>query len=485
LDHRISPRHLLALAAQREGGRTAVMASGARLTYRELSCRCTSLAARLQQIGVGPGVQVAMALPNSLAFLVWYFGVLEAGGIVVPWPADLPGTEIAARLAFAEIPFLVAPEQATWLDLKPQPDLDAVEGSRLWQRDGSIRGLVTAPGSQAGIMLRHHSSGSTGRPKEMFKTEGNIAQECQHFSRTLGLGRDDVFLGVAPFCHAFGAISFLAAFAAGGSLIVLPRFLPGAVLEVARRGSPTLFLATPPMIQLLGNCRLEPGDEGAFRALRFCICSTGSLAKTAHDAFQRRFGKPVHVQYGSTETLSATVDLDEDFEEGRVGRPYDGVEVGIFDGEGSPCPFGQRGLVGIRSPAASQGYLDDPVSTAKIFRDGFVFPGDVGHLDAQGRLHLLGRFDIINIGGYKVDCLEVEEVILRALPVRAVIVTAGERAGLPVVRAVLEADPGQVTRAMVREACRSSLSSYKVPELVEVLSELPRDDKGKIQRVLI
>jgi long-chain acyl-CoA synthetase len=319
----------------------------------------------------------------------------------------------------------------------------------------------------------------------MFKTEGNLAQECRHFAKALELGCGDVFLGVAPFCHAFGAISFLASFHAGARLVVLPVFLPGTVLGVARKESPTVFLATPPMIELLGRCRLEPGDEAAFRGLRFCICSTGHLSKSARDTFVKRYGKPVYVQYGSTETLSATLDLGEDFEEGCVGRPYDGVEIGIFREDGTPCLSGERGLVGIRSPAASLVYLGDPASTARTFRNGFVFPGDAGRLDAHGRLHLLGRSDILNVGGYKVDCLKVEEVILNSLPVAAVVVLAGERAGLPIVRAVVEAEPGRVTGVMVREACRSRLSPHEVPSLVEVLSRLPRDGNGKLQRTLL
>ena len=114
-----------------------------------------------------------------------------------------------------------------------------------------------------------------------------------------------------------------------------------------------------------------------------------------------------------------------------------------------------------------------------------MFPGDAGYLDAQGGLHLLGRSDILNIGGYKVDCLEVEEAIRSALAVSVVIVMEGERAGLPVVRALVEADPDRVTGSMVREACRKRLSPYKVPALVEVLPILPRDANGKIQRALL
>ena len=359
---------------------------------------------------------------------------------------------------------------------------EAVEGTCLWKggREGQM--IETDPGSPEGILTRQFSSGSTGRPKQMLKTEANIAHDYRHFCETLGLADSDLFLAVAPLHHSYGAMSFLAPFFVGGCVSVLPRFLPAPVLEAAGRHRPTVFMATPPMIEILGSCALAAGDEDAFRSLRFCIVSTGHVRKAPCDTFWERFGIPVRVQYGSTETLSATVDLDDGFEEGRVGRPYKGVEIRIFDDDGHPCPAGERGRIGIRSPAASEGYEGDSERTAETFRNAFVFPGDLGFVDGMGRLHVLGRSDVINIGGDKVDRVEVEGVIRSRLPVKDVIVLEGRRAGLPVVRAVVEADPAQVTRAMVIQACRECLSPYKVPAQVDVCERLERDATGKVLR---
>jgi long-chain acyl-CoA synthetase len=459
------------------------VSAGARATYAELASRVAALAATLEAAGVGPGVQVALAWPNAPEYVVWYFGILETGAVIVPLPADLRPAEAAGRLAAGDIPFLAAPAQAAWppgIGLAPAAGADAIEGGRLWRREGAIPRL-----EGDGILARQFSSGSTGRPKQMLKTEANVAHDVRHFRATLKLGADEVFLGAAPFSHAYGALSFLAAAEGRGTLVVLPRFLPGAVLQAARRHPPTVFLATPPMIRTLAACALDPGDESAFRGLRYCICSTDRLDAAAHDAFLRRYGCAVHVQYGSTETLSATVDLDGGFEEGRVGRPYEGVDAGVFDDQGNPCPAGQPGRVGIRSPAASDRYVDDPESTARTFRDGRVFPGDEGFMDARGRLHILGRSDVLNIGGYKVDTVEVERVIRDALPVRTVIVAAGERNGLPVVRAIVEADPARVTPLQVQDLCRARLSPHKVPAIVDVLAALPRDGSGKVRRALL
>ena len=189
----IDPRRLLTLAAWRDGGRTAVVAQGKRLSYDELSHRCSSLAVELRQLGIDSGVQVALALPNSVGFIVWFFAVLEAGGVVIPLPADLPEAGVAERLATGEIPFLVLQEGVACPDLAPVSGLGIVEGSCLCRREGPIPRLASS-----GILMRQYSSGSTGHPKEMLKTEGNIAHDFEHFSVALGLGPSDVFLGANP-----------------------------------------------------------------------------------------------------------------------------------------------------------------------------------------------------------------------------------------------------------------------------------------------
>jgi long-chain acyl-CoA synthetase len=314
----------------------------------------------------------------------------------------------------------------------------------------------------------------------ILRTATNFSADAAQFASTLGIGPDDRFLGVAPFHHAYGGLSFLAAFPVGASVTVLPRFLPGPVIETVQLHRPTVFLATPPMITLLAMCALGAGEESALRTLRYCICSGGPLEKRARDAFVERFGVPVHTQYGSTETLAATIDLDDGYEEGRVGRPFAGVTVSIFDEQGQMLPAGISGRVGIRSAAACGGYANDPEATGERFRAGFVFPGDRGVIDTSGVLRLLGRSDVINVGGMKVDPVEVANVIRAALSVSAVEVFGWEKSGVPGVFAVVEANPRKVTPTMVVRACRAGLASYKVPARVVVLERLPRNENGKI-----
>lgn len=479
-----SPRTFVLRGAAAHGDRPAVVGPGVRWSYRELAHRATAVAARLVDLGVGPGVQVALSLSSSASFPSCYFGVLQAGGIVVPLAPSLRPVEGAELLDRGGIRYVIAAPGTSWVEaLEPARchELASLEGVAIFECAGAACVLETAPWTDEGIVARGYSSGSTGRPKALLRTEYGLAHDAWRFTQRLNLQAGMTFLAVSPFHHAYGALGLLSALSIGGCLIVLPRFLPGELLEVSCHERPNVFLATPPMIELLGSCRLEPAEERAFDGLVACVCSTGYLGRSAHARFRERYGVFVGTQYGSTETLSATLDLGPGFEEGRVGLPYPGVEVGVFDELGRACGAGEVGLVGVRSPSAVRGYVADPEATARVFRGGRVFPGDRGALDASGRLLLAGRSEVISVGGEKVDPLEVAAVIRAALPVGEVVVLEGRRAGLASVDVFVEAEPGRVTPAMIVSACKARLSPHKVPARVEVHPRLPRDENGKIR----
>jgi long-chain acyl-CoA synthetase len=455
-------------------------ATGA-VTYSELGARTAAVATILRAAGVGPDVAVGIALGNSVEFIVWLFGTLEAGGIAVPLDPRLSARETHGVLDAAGVGIL-----AGRTDLDPAKtagwtvsDEATVAGTGVWHRP---RPAINAPrppsGSGESFVLRHFSSGSTGRPKHILRTAGQVMADYRSYGLALDLGADDRFLGCPPFYHAFGSTGLFATLAHGGATYPLSRFLPAEVLAAARTFQPTLFLVTPPMVDMLGRCVLRAEDHAAFRSLRHCLCATAPLSRAAHDAFRDRFGVSVGIQYGSTEALCATLKLDGDFVEGAVGHGIPGVEVRIFDDDGRSLPPGAIGRVGIRSAGACTAYASADDVLERI--DGHVFPGDKGRLDDDGCLHVMGRDDVYNIGGYKVDRCEVEAVIRSGFPVRFVAVLPYVRAGQPALRAVIEADCTDVTPPAVVALCRDKLSDYKVPARVDVVDALPRDANGKI-----
>ena len=469
----ISARELVSHWAHQEAERTAVLLPNESVSYASLHKSIAERAAILKQLGIRPGAQVALSFPNSIEFIIWLFAIFESDLVACPLDPKLSSPEVQQLLDRGEIDCLagVAPGTMThWHQLDSLPDASG----HLWCRSTDVQTCKTVTGA----VLRQFTSGSTGQAKHILRTDKQLTEDYSHFCTHLDLHKTERFLGVAPFYHAFGALGLLASLSLGATIIPMPRFFPGELLAAACLYQPTMLLASPPIIELLGRCLLGENEDKAFANLRYCICSTGRLTDSASSAFTTRYHVPVSTLYGSSETLSATIDLELEFESNRVGKPFPGVEFRIFDDVGGILKAGDIGRIGLQSPAACTQYAQS--DKALVCIDDFILLGDRGYSDQSGNLYVLGRDDQINIGGYKVDRTEIEIAIRENLPVSYVAVLPYHRAGQPALRAVVEADPEEVTVALVTRTCKDHLANYKVPARVEIYPRLPRDANGKV-----
>ena len=346
-----------------------------------------------------------------------------------------------------------------------------------------VAGLAEAPA------LFQYSSGSTGRQKRVGRTHAQCVAEARLVSETLGLTPDDRVLCAVPLYHAYGfGDCFLAALGSGATLVIQPSPQPFAVkraqmLELIERHGVTVLPLVPYMAEMLAAA---PGDAGLGR-LRYCFTAGTALSPEIADAFAARFGVPLRQLYGCTESPSIAANLDDDpaATHASVGRPMQGVEVTIHPLEEPPAELPDDvGEVSVLSPAAASGYYGDVRGDTSTFRDGRVFPGDLGRLDGDGRLTLVGRTRLfIDVHGRKVDPFEVED-LLGLHPAVAEAVVAGAT-GAPGTATSLKAVV--VSRETVSERelvhfCRERLALYKVPQVVEFLPEIPRSPLGKVLR---
>jgi len=220
-------------------------------------------------------------------------------------------------------------------------------------------------------------------------------------------------------------------------------------------------------------------------------CSGAPLSRTAlprasFEAFGERFGVLVRQLYGSTETGMIAANMSDDpvatFES--VGSAVEGVKIEIVDDDGAALPTGEVGEVSVASPAASSGYADADEASMLAFRDGRYFTGDLGRLDEGGQLYLEGRKKLlIEIGGYKVDPVEVQDVIAAHPAVAEAIVVGvgGESADEELVKAVV-VPKEDCEEAELIAFCRERLANYKVPRTVEFRDEIPTSPLGKVLR---
>jgi acyl-coenzyme A synthetase/AMP-(fatty) acid ligase len=345
----------------------------------------------------------------------------------------------------------------------PDVEVDRVAG-RLgaravlsWDGDWSWRTCDAAPVAYPGVAAVKLTSGSTGEPRGVAATAANLAADEAQIASTMGIVAADRILGAIPMSHSYGLSSVAIPVLTRGCPAVLPdpEAGPWAALEAAERWRATVFPTVPAFLQALVRLEAPPPPP---RSVRLVLTAGAPLDPVTARRFRERFGLPVHVFYGSSETGGICYDrLGGAGERGTVGTPMDGVRVSL-----------------------------DPVAGTVVVASAAVVGGEYRTLDAaevteDGEWRLLGRADVINVRGRKVHPHEVEGVIAACDGVREVVVIGDG----DVLRAVVACDPGAVDRATLIARCRERLSPHKVPRSVIFVESIPRTDRGKVDRAAL
>jgi long-chain acyl-CoA synthetase len=320
--------------------------------------------------------------------------------------------------------------------------------------------------------MQQFSSGSTGRPKRLCRTHGQCTAEANSY--TWVEPEDRVFCAV-PLFHTYGlGCCMLAALRNAATLVVMDEPNPfllhrARALALLEHEAITVYPGVPFQFRLLA----EAPEAADLSALRLAFSAGTALEPAIFDAFRERFGVPIRQLYGCTEAGTLTVNLDPDpvATAGSVGRPAGEVHVDVADGE-----------VVVSSPALTDGYADMPELNREAFRHGWFRTGDLGRLDPSGRLYLTGRRkQLIEVGGYKVDPLEVQDVLCAHPQVRDAVVVGVPAGAGEAVKAVVVPGAALSDRELLRY-CREHLAGFKVPQIVERRAEIPKSPLGKVLR---
>ncbi|MET7854389.1 long-chain fatty acid--CoA ligase [Streptomyces avermitilis] len=476
-------------SARTHPDRAALRLGDAAVSYRMLDQDSARMAGLLHDRGVKPGDRVAIMLPNVPEFALVYFGVLRAGGIVVPMNPLLKSRELAyylgnsgARLLFAWHAF--ADEART--------------GARQAEAEPVIVGpgafeelLVSAPPVEE-VADRHeddtavilYTSGTTGQPKGAELTHANLTRNCDIVATELiQLTADDVIFGGLPLFHAFGQTCTLnAAVASGACLTLLPRFDAGKALGILGKHGVTVFAGVPTVFSRV----LRQPDRDAYPVSRLRVSVSGGGAmpvQVLHD-FQAAFHCPVLEGYGLSETspVASFNTLQAEPRPGSVGIPIRGVEMRVVD-NGTEIPPGETGEIAIRGHNVMKRYWHRPEETAAAIRDGWLYTGDLGRVDQDGYFWIVGRKkDVIIRGGYNVYPREVEDVLYEhpAVADAAVIGLPHPDLGEEVGAAVVLKPGARTTAEELREYVKRQVAAYKYPRKVWIVDTLPKGPTGKI-----
>jgi long-chain acyl-CoA synthetase len=475
---------LVRASAQRGPSHLALVdvASGKSLTWETIDGAVDAFARRLADSGLEAGDRVAVRLPTCPEFVVAVFGVLRAGGVVVPTGPGNPPRELQRILADSGAAFLVGDGEgsdATVLDL---PDVTATAEP------------FEAVGGGEDLAVLGYTSGTSGVPRGAMLSHrallANVAQ-CASLRPAPVTASDRVLLAL-PLFHVYGlGPGLLQVAGAGATAVLLERFDPATVLDVIEQHRVTTMVGVPPMYRALLAHPVEVLRE-KLATIRLFTSGAAPLPAAVINEMCNAIGVPVFEGYGLTETgpvLTSTL-VGGVPKPGSVGRALPGVEIRLVDTDGSVLDDDEdepgTGLVSAKGDNLFSGYWPDGARGPDSA--GWFRTGDVGFIDADGDLHLVDRAgDLIIVNGFNVYPHEVEQVLceLPAVLEAAAVGVPDERTGESVKVVIVLRDGQELTSDEVVAHCATRLAKFKVPASVEFAPALPHSPTGKLARAVL
>ena len=463
-------------------------ASRREIRYADLHRIACQMATLLARAGVAPGDRVALVAENSLEVAAAWFGVVYAGAAVVPLHLLSAAPELAQRFEHAGVKVVLHDAARTQLvqdaiaraQLKTQAlALHALDSSA--EPDARYP-LDTSPSDTALVL---YTSGTTGKAKGAAVSHASLMLHTvllvQH---ALGLTDASRVLCALPLSHSYGCrLALLAPFYARARIVVMPRFDAQRALDILDSEQVTWLPVVPTMLTAFGQLTAA---RAAGSHLRWALCAGAPLSDETARRAEAVLGVEVRQGYGMTEATFSTMNAPPDARVlGSVGKPLWGIELRVVDEQGRDVPGGQSGQVIVRGHNVMTHYLFDAEATAETAPDGWVFSGDVGQLDSEGRLRIVDRIkDLIIRGGYNVYPSEVENALGAHPDVHDVAVLGRPDAfyGEEVVAVVVLREGARASAAELSAFAAERLSRTKVPREYVFVAQLPLGASGKIHK---
>lgn len=469
----------LADAANQHPNRPALTIAGETMTFGELAVAAARVAGWLRGQIEGPAQRVMLAAPTSMSHVLAYLGSLQAQMTVVPVDVGVGREELLALLDDAS-PIATytdghAAEVLASIDHRPAIELNITAAME------SPPFAATRP---VAPMMLAHTSGTTGRPKGALLSHGNVLSSIRSAMAAWRWSAEDVLVHCLPLSHQHGLSGIHTAILGGSRTVVLPTFEPRELTSALETEEATVLFGVPAMY-----ARLDAWDgiSGAdLSSLRLAVSGSAPLSTDLAENVERWLRMPLLERYGSTEGgLNLSALYDGGRKPGCVGVPLPGVEVKAITASGDDVEAGAEGELVVRGPQVFGGYWRRPEEDAAAFLgDGWFRTGDLASFDGA-EWRITGRLkELIISGGLNLHPAEVERVLEKheAVGRAAVAGVASVRWGEEVVGFVVPATASTPIERDLVEFCRARLAAFKCPKRVIVVSELPTNSLGKVQR---
>jgi len=479
----------------------ARLPDGRTFTYQDVLDVSARFANLLVERGVKPGDRVAVQVPKSIEAVMLYLGAVRAGAVFLPLNTAYMPAEIEYFLGNATPAMFVCDPKD---DATCQPLADKLgirlETMGVWRKPGESAGslpdaALTRPATFADVARGPddlaailYTSGTTGRSKGAMLTHENLLSNAVVLKDLWRFTGDDVLLHALPVFHTHGLfVATNTIMRAGACMIFLPGFNADQVIHylpecTTMMGVPTFYT------RLLDDARFT---RELVSHMRLFVSGSAPLLAETHIAFEERTGHRILERYGMTETnMNTSNPYEGDRRAGTVGFALPGVSLRVCDPDtGKQLPDGEIGMIEVKGPNVFAGYWQMPEKTKEEFRqDGFFITGDLGKIDEDGYVHIVGRGkDLIISGGYNIYPKEIELLLDEQDGVleSAVIGVPHPDFGEGVVGVIVPARGAEVSEDKLMGAIRDKIARFKQPKKIYVVDELPRNTMGKVQKNIL
>ena len=466
---------------------------GSVISHSDFLEKAARLAHVLTEIGLEPGDRLAAQVQKSPEALALYAACVQAGVIFLPLNTAYTADEVTYFIENSGARCIVCDDKSAD-DLKPIADrlgarletMNANGGGSLTDQAASMpASFDTVSRASDDLAAFLYTSGTTGRSKGAMLTQDNLLSNALTLGDFWKFTADDVLLHALPIFHTHGLfVATNVILGTGGSMIFLPKFDLDAMIDLMPKA--TTMMGVPTFYtRLLDDARFT---KGLTAHMRLFVSGSAPLLAETHFQFEKRTGHRILERYGMTETnMNTSNPYDGDRRAGTVGFPLPGVELKITDpATGKTLPHGDVGQIEVRGPNVFKGYWQMPEKTAAELReDGFFITGDLGKLDDDGYVHIVGRNkDLIISGGYNIYPKEIELVLDEQPGVleSAVIGVPHADFGETVLGLIVPEHGASLDLEAIGEACKASLARFKHPRKLIEVEDLPRNTMGKVQK---
>ncbi len=479
---------LLRNSAHKYPTKTAVVYQKERATYSELDKRSDHCAHFLLESGIRKGDRVALFLDNSVNYIVAYFGILKAGGVVVPLNTQFVRRELESLLNDFTPKFIFtdSTHQASFKGLVDSKYVLTGDCPRQSDYNANLRGL-SPDLSERDLAMIIYTSGTTGKPKGVMLTHANLSANAASIVEYLHLKHTDSIMVILPFYYSYGNSLLTTHIKVGATLVIDNRFVfPNVVLDLMEKEKVTGFAGVPSHFAIM--LRKSALCKYALTNLRYVTQAGGAMPASMIEEFTQAMPHvKFFVMYGQTEASARLTYLNPAFlreKLGSIGKAIPGVQLRVLNEQGEDVNPGQIGEIVAQGKNVMLGYWNAPEETAHVLKEGSLWTGDLAKVDEEGFIYMVSRKkEMIKSGANRISPLEIEDVVSRMPGVMECAAVGvpdeilGEAIKLCVVKNGVPFSENDLLLF-----CKKNLADFKMPKVVEFMEALPKTSTGKLKR---